>query len=1180
MLQLVAKLADNKMSWVQSTKLMGIICLLLCVSSSLAVGYGSRPQVDAHPALVRQAVSSETRQTEIRELKQGQVIEQELPGGEAHTYHITLRAGQYFNIAIEQQGIDIEMKLFEPGGKIQASIDFGGVGLTESYWALAESTGEYRLEVVPANKQAEAGKYRISVERLGQWVEAPVKDRDFVIAYRLVKEALELYGQGTAEAKRKAIEKYQEALPLWQRLAAHNEAALSLNNLAFISSQLSNAREAVEYYCQAVMLYQAAGNFRGAIGALNNLGGVYFKLGDTQKAIEAFNEGLALARAKGIKARESVLLRGLGLVFQRSFELDKALDVFRQALALDRAAGNRLGEAGALGSIGTVYLNKGQYQAALEQYHQSVAIYRELGSHNNAIIILKNMGQAFARQDEYQEAIEYLLQALKLTQAIEDRFGETEVLSTIGDFYFQLGDYPKALEYGKQALLLERTIGNRPMEANTLHHVGMTYAALGDWQRSVEYFNQALPLRIAVADRGGEATTLASLGLAYNSFGECEKALEQLSQALALRRALDDQVGEAVTLYNIGEVYAQQSDSPKALEHFTQALAKAKATSNRQLESKTLFQLARLERKRNNFTQARSQIEAALKIVETTRTKVSLAEVRATYLATRQDFYDFYIDLLMQLSKQEKNPKYVAEALNVSERRRARALLESLTEARADIREGVSPELLENERDLQQQLKTKAERQVRLLSRKHTAEEAMALDKELQALTAEYEQVLAQIKQSSPRYAALTQPVPLGLAEIQREVLDSETLLLEYSLGEERSYLWAVTTTTITTYELPKRAEIETLARRVYHMLTARNQRVKFETAAEWRARIARADAEYDIAATELSKLILAPAAPHMNKQRLLIVSDGALQYLPFAALPSPSSTPDVPLIAKHEVVSLPSASTLAVLRKELVGRRPAPKAIAVLADPVFSKDDERLKPSRSTAASSAVAPEKSEAQEAGLIESPLTRSARDVGIESQESYLPRLFFTRREAEAIVRYVPEKQFKKAIDFAANKVTATDPKLGQYRYVHFATHTLLNSAHPGLSGIVLSLVNSEGKEQEGFLTAHEIYNLKLPAELVVLSSCKTGLGKEVKGEGVVGITRGFMYAGAARVMVSLWDVDDESTAEMMKRVYAAMLEKPRLSPAAALRSAQVAMWKSRQWRAPYFWAAFVLQGEYK
>jgi CHAT domain-containing protein len=167
----------------------------------------------------------------------------------------------------------------------------------------------------------------------------------------------------------------------------------------------------------------------------------------------------------------------------------------------------------------------------------------------------------------------------------------------------------------------------------------------------------------------------------------------------------------------------------------------------------------------------------------------------------------------------------------------------------------------------------------------------------------------------------------------------------------------------------------------------------------------------------------------------------------------------------------------------------------------------------------------------------------------------------------------------AVDFEASKATATGGSLNQYRIVHFATHGLINSRHPELSGIVLSLVDEQGMPQDGFLRLHDVYNLKLSADLVVLSACRTALGKDVKGEGLIGLTRGFMYAGAPRVVASLWDVKDEATAELMKRFYEGMLRR-RMTPAAALRTAQLSMAKEKRWEAPYYWAGFVLQGEWR
>ncbi|HKE59790.1 MAG TPA: CHAT domain-containing protein, partial [Pyrinomonadaceae bacterium] len=439
-----------------------------------------------------------------------------------------------------------------------------------------------------------------------------------------------------------------------------------------------------------------------------------------------------------------------------------------------------------------------------------------------------------------------------------------------------------------------------------------------------------------------------------------------------------------------------------------------------------------------------------------------------------------------------------------------------------------------------------------------TEEAASAKRRKLEELLTQLLAIEAELKANSPRYAALTQPAPLGLAEIQTAVTDDATLLLEYSLGDECSYLWTVTPTSFSSYELPPRAVIEAAARRCYELLTARNRYVKFETADEKRERVRQADAEYPNAAIALSNMLLGPVAGQLTRKRLLVVPDGALEYLPFAALALPQQASFVPLVVQNEVTSIPSASTLAVLRQELHGRLPADKVVAVFADPVFDKTDERLTRNVSR-----------------------TAGGHHVATATDElPPLPRLPFTRQEAEAILALAPATGRKAALGFEANRTAAMNEDLSKYRIIHFATHSFLDSMHPELSGIALSMLDRQGKPQNGFLRAHEIFNLRLGAELVVLSGCRTGLGKEVKGEGLYGMTRGFMYAGSKRVLVSLWDVQDQATATLMSNFYRGLLGPNRSTTAAALRAAQIAIWREGRWQAPYYWAGFVLQGEPK
>jgi CHAT domain-containing protein len=358
-------------------------------------------------------------------------------------------------------------------------------------------------------------------------------------------------------------------------------------------------------------------------------------------------------------------------------------------------------------------------------------------------------------------------------------------------------------------------------------------------------------------------------------------------------------------------------------------------------------------------------------------------------------------------------------------------------------------------------------------------------------------------------------------------------------------------------------------------MLTARSANRRGESALQRQQRIAQAEATLPAAAQSLSQILLSPVAAHLGNKRLVFVTDGALQYIPFAMLADPVAGKNQPLVVNHEVVSLPSASALAIQRSELAGRQPAPKMLAVIADPVFDRSDERLK----TVASDKEQSEVITSDDARSIEHLAEESSNKSSTTTPRLVIPRLPFTRQEATRLLALAPRASSFGAIDFQANRETVLEGDLSQYRYVHFATHGVMDSERPGLSSLVLSMVDEKGKPQDGFLRANDIYNLKLPAELVVLSACQTGLGKEIKGEGLVGLTRGFMYAGAARVVVSLWNVNDKATSELMVKFYEKMI-KQGARPAAALRAAQVEMRRQKAWQSPYYWAAFTLQGEWR
>jgi CHAT domain-containing protein len=891
-------------------------------------------------------------------------------------------------------------------------------------------------------------------------------------------------------------------------------------------------------------------------------------------AIEKCRESLRFFQATGDEYRQAWIMLVITALHAEAGEFREAFDYANQTLPHFRTVRDRVGEGSTLSFLGGMSDVLGDPQKALWYYNQALLAARESNNQSIQASVLNSTGKIYNDLNDWQRAIDYYGQALALFREIGNQRLEAITLHNIGVAYSGLGEMDRALDFLQRALPLRRTVGDKAGEADTLTSIGYVYNVLGRSSEALEFYKQAMPLRLAVGDRRAEGITLDHIGIAYSSMGEPARALDYHQQALERHRAAGSVRTEAVSLANIGHVYDQLGQPQKAVEFYTQAHSLFTSVGDRQNQAKALEGSARAEIHLGNLQQAKQLIEEAIKLIEAVRSTAGAQLLRASYFASQQSAYELHVDLLMRLHRANPAQGYDAEALRASERRRARSLLEMLNEAHVDFRQGVKTELVARERDIAQSLNAKAQRLIQLTAQKGNREEIATLNKEVSTLEDEYQQLQAEIRKASPGYAALTQPQPLGLREIQAE-LDPNTLLLEYSLGNDRSYLWAISRDSCKTYELPKREEIQRVATLVYDSMTARSVVKSLETPAQRQTRIEQADLQFQKAAIELSQMVLSPVAAELRTNRLVVVADGALQYVPFAALPvvSGQRAQGRPLILNHEVISLPSASTLAVQRRSLDNRKPAPKAVAVIADPVFSTSDSRFKTDARVVHVKESGPGISVTNDTTRIIEHLADST------TGQLVIPRLPFTREEAEQILAVAPRGSNLKALDFRANRAAATNGELSRYRYVHFATHGYLDSTRADLSAIVLSLVDEEGKPQDGFLRTHDIYNLNFPAELVVLSACETGLGKDVKGEGLVGLTRGFMFAGARRVVVSLWNVNDKATASLMQRLYIGML-KGNKTPAASLRAAQMEMLKVKQWQSPYYWAAFVVQGEWR
>jgi CHAT domain-containing protein/tetratricopeptide (TPR) repeat protein len=1035
-------------------------------------------------------------------LPPGGSLEAELAAGGSRLYAIDLRAGEFVHVVVEQHGIDVAAALLGPDGTVLLESDTAerGAGL-ESLPLVARTGGLHRLRVSAAGRATGSGRYHVSLT-------APrvltAQDQVRVEAEQAFAEGERLRRQGGAEASRKAAEALACAQALFAGLEDRQRVAAALSRRAAAHVAVGEYDLGLERLGEAALAWRALG--------------------------DVFHEGEVLDLAG-----EAHFYRG---------ELLPALARLDEALTRRRAAGDRVGEARTLENLAVVHARAGDVDRAVGLRREALDLWRGLRLPGEEAATLGNLAVSLAENGDLQGAIDQLQEVLPIRRAAGDRAGEAATLTNLAVVYQRLGDRPRALEQHQRALALWRELGDRRGEGTVLNGIGQIHAQEDRLPQAVEVLGQALAVRREIGDRRGEATTLVNLATAYARQGQTAKAEEHFQQGLERVRQVGDLRGEMGALAAYAHFQSDNGAAESALAMGVEALALAGRLQSRPGEAMAHYERARAQRAAGRLEEARGEVARALEILESLRGQVRDADLRAAFSSSLREVYELHVDVLMRLHERDPGARRDAEALAVAERARARSLLELLLESRHAVREGVDPVLREREVQALRRLQSRLERRVRLLAGPHTPDQVETLTREIEALRVEREQTQREIRARSPRYAELTQPEPASLAAIQG-ALDAGTRLLEVLLAEPRSYLWVVGPAGIRGHALPGRAEIEDLARTLYD---------------EWSRRPERSAAAQGAAAA-LGRLLLGPLESEPPDSRLVVVSDGALQYLPLGALPDPRT--GRPLILDREVVGAPSASTLVLLRAPAPDRKPAPRLVAVLADPVFDGGDARV---RRGGGNGPAADPGGDGEPRG--------GAEDIGFTAR---LARLPFTRREARAIAALAPPGSAWVALDFAANRAAATSPRLGEYRFVHFATHGFLDGAHPERSGLVLSLVDEKGAPRDGFLTAAEVFNLKLAAELVVLSACRSGLGRDVKGEGLVGLTRGFMYAGAPRVVASLWRVDDAATSTLMTAFYRALLGSAGRTPAAALRAAQVALARDPRWAAPYYWAAFQLQG---
>ncbi|MBN3896862.1 MAG: tetratricopeptide repeat protein [Nostoc sp. NOS(2021)] len=1007
---------------------------------------------------------------------------------------------------------------------------------------------------------------------------------------------------------KEALDSLNKALKIYSKtLQDSSGEADTLYSIGFVYSIAGETQTAINYYKQALEIQRQRRDLPAQARLLSAIGALKSKLGKPEDALKSLREALELHQQAGSNLSDKAsTLMDIGFIYASQGNYETALDSYQQAGKLYHQAGNTYLESMIPLAIANVHINfSGDYQKALESLDEALKVQEN--DQDGQVTTINAKADIYVSQGNYQQGLDEYNKSLTIARSIPNPRSEAHTLKKIALIYKSLGDYNSSIDTYNKVLNIYNRFPNKSEQIRTLLFISIVYQTQEKYYEALPFYDQALSLlskddyqseilirhgmarthnflknytkALEFANRAlelsqqnsfGEEVSLNILASVYSAKGEYQKSLDISKKLLAYSRKVGLRIREALILSDMSITYQRQKNYNQAIDTLNEELKLRRTLKDSTGEVDALYLIAINQRNLGKLEAALSNIQTTINIVESIRGNVQSDELRTSYFATVQNYYKFYIDLLMQLHK--KDPTKVCEfniqdlkikdrcdavALHISERARARSLVELLKQARVNIREGIDPQLLIEESRLRSQIDVQEKRRLELASKEETKAQAARLNKEIENLLSQYRDSQTKISTSNPKYKALKYPTPLTFHQIQQQ-LDKDTILLQYSLGKERSYLWLVTPDSLQSYELAKEEAINTAAEDLYTLLKPRRMSgLPIEPTTE--------------AANKLSQLILKPIAQQLGQKRLVIVADGALQYIPFAALTDPNKLAKdsayQPLMVNHEIVNLPSASTIAIQRQELQGRKPAAKTLAILANPVFSKEGltEFLKKTPSDL-------------ELSLEESELKRATRDLNLNDLKS-LPE---TQKEADGIIALVlKEEERLSAFGTDANYAWVTSPKLSNYRYLHFATHGFLNSANPELSGIVLSLVDKKGNPQKkGFLRLNELFNLKFPAELVVLSACQTGLGKEVKGEGLIGLTRGLMYAGAKRVTVSLWSVNDEATSVLMQEFYTQMLMKDGKSPAAALRVAQKKIWEKDEWRDPYYWAAFTLQGEWR
>jgi len=964
------------------------------------------------------------------------------------------------------------------------------------------------------------------------------------------------------EAIQTSIQLYMQATDIWKRLRKPNKAASCFREIGKLKILLGEKREAGYFFHTALEGLKENEDIDEKSKVLSNLSNLALTDGELNDSQRYFEQALFLAKQTVNPSTRASALNSAGNFYYLRTELPKSADFYKQSIEFWIQAGDVKGEADSLFRLGYVYLDTNEYSSALDVLDSALSKWEKTNDLRGQALTLKAIGTVLNVTNEKQKALGFYQKAEQLIPKDIDYFEQAGLCNGFGSIYEYYGNLKFSTDYRERALEFFRKDNHRYGQLATLTSLFRLSSLSNNDEAALNYYRQAENLALQLNDNFYLALNEIQLGTFYFNRGALREAEFNYRSALRLLKTSNDMRYISLISAKLGEIYERKNNFSAARKLYTDSLQMNRKIRDNFAEADTVFNLSRLESLESNDEKALQLAERSVELTETLYADVDNSKLKQVYFSSVFDRYELYINLLMKRHRQFPQNGFDIRALQAAEKSRSRSMLETLSLSEVNFNKDANPETVRHEREIHNLLNVKADQITNALSQNADKAEIQKLNSEIGELEHQLEQIKVDLKQNSPIYSAIKNPPPFDIAEFQNHILDENTLLLEFSFGNEESYLWLIGKNEFSLRVLPGREQIESSVQKLRELLVLREAEPN-ESIEYYQSRLEKAEKEYWQEAHILSNQLFGQVSSKIPNKRLVIVPDGKLHYFPVSALPFPNSEDNSPILLNNEIVYEPSASTLLILAKSESQSVETQKDLLVLADPIFSKQDSRVSSESESAADS----------------HPLASTLNSFRFANSLNALSRLFASGDEAHSIAEIVGTSQSTLALGSAANRELVLNSEISRYKIIHFATHGLLDEERPELSSLVLSRYDEKGNNQEGTIRLHDIYGLNLVADLVVLSACNTGIGKEVKGEGLMSLNNAFLQAGAKSVVSSLWKVDDYAAQELMKNFYRE-LTSGNVTTSEALRRAQIKMWQNPRYKSPFYWAAFKIEGNFQ